>query len=59
MIFFVGTALGIEHLLPPPRHPPANEMVEGFNGRIAEVIKPTRFKFVDGLEATIGGQLHD
>jgi len=45
--------LGIEHRLSPPRHPRAFGMVERFNGRVAEVIKQTRFKSAAELESTL------
>ena len=35
---------GIEHRLIPPGRPQTNGMVERFNGRIAEVLKTTRFR---------------
>ena len=43
----------IEHRLAPPRHPQTNGMVERFNGRIAEVIKQTRFTSGAELETTL------
>jgi transposase InsO family protein len=39
----VCQANAIEHRLIPPRHPQTNGMVERFNGRIAELLKATRF----------------
>jgi transposase InsO family protein len=46
-------ALGIEHRLCPPRHPQTNGMVERFNGRIAELVKQTRFRSGAELESTL------
>ena len=50
--------LEIEHRLAPPRHPQTNGMVERFNGRIAEVIRQTRFKSGAELEATLTAYVH-
>ena len=49
----VCTGFGIEHRLSPPRHPQTNGMVERFNGRVAEVIKQTRFKSAAELQGTL------
>ncbi len=45
--------LKIEHRLIRPRHPQTNGMVERFNGRIAQVIKQTRFANAKELESTL------
>ena len=50
--------LEIEHRLAPPRHPQTNGMVERFNGRVAEVIRQTRFKSAAELEATLTAYVH-
>ena len=46
-------ALNIEHRFAPPRQPQTNDMVERFNGRISDVVQPTRFTSVAELEATL------
>ena len=46
-------SLGVEHRLCPPRHPQTNGMVERFNGRIADLVKQTRFASAAELETTL------
>jgi transposase InsO family protein len=46
-------SLGLEHRLCPPRHPQTNGLVERFNGRIADLVKQTRFASAAELETTL------
>ncbi|MDF9392539.1 MULTISPECIES: IS481 family transposase [Methylococcus] len=46
-------ALGAEHRLIPPGRPQTNGMVERFNGRIAELLRSTRFKSAAELATTL------
>ncbi len=46
-------SLAIEHRLCPPRHPQTNGLVERFNGRIAGLVRQTRFASAAELETTL------
>lgn len=48
----------IEHRLIKPKHPQTNGMVERFNGRIAQILKTTRFKSSQELAETLKNYLH-
>ena len=47
------TAQGIEHRLIKPKHPQTNGMVERFNGRIADILRRTKFESSDDLADTL------
>ena len=47
----------IEHRLTKPRHPQTNGMVERFNGRIADILKTTRFDSSADLKQTLENYL--
>jgi transposase InsO family protein len=51
-------AHGIEHRLIKPKHPQTNGMVERFNGRIAQILKTTRFQSAQELAETLKNYLH-
>ncbi len=44
---------GLEHRLTKPRTPRTNGMVERFNGRIADVLRPHRFNSREDMEQTL------
>ena len=48
----------IEHRLTPSRRPQTNGMVERFNGRIAQIVKTTRFHSVNELHSTLKSYLY-
>ena len=49
---------GIEHRLIKPRTPKTNGMVERFNGRIADILKTTRFRSSEDLKRTLLNYLY-
>lgn len=49
----VCTNHGIEHRLIKPRNPQTNGMVERFNGRIADILKQTKFKSASHLKESL------
>jgi transposase InsO family protein len=53
----VCQANAIEHRLIKPKHPQTNGMVERFNGRIAQILKTTRFKSSADLAETLKNYL--
>ena len=50
-------AQAIEHRLTKPKHPQTNGMVERFNGRIADILKTTRFDSSVDLKQTLENYL--
>ena len=46
-------ALGIEHRLTQPRTPQTNGMVEGFNGRLRQVLRSHHLNSAEDLEKTL------
>ena len=49
----LGTELGIEHRLTPPKSPQTTGMVERFNGRIEEVLRSHHFRSGEELETAL------
>ena len=47
----------IEHRLAKPKHPQTNGMVERFNGRIADILRTTRFDLSADLKQTLENHL--
>lgn len=45
--------LGIEHRLTPPKSPQTNDMIERFNGRIADVLRTSHFDNALDLQQTL------
>ncbi|CAG1769466.1 hypothetical protein BAC2_00340 [uncultured bacterium] len=50
-------AIGAEHRLIPPGRPQTNGMVERFNGRVADILKTTRFRTAAELSTALGHYL--